>query len=121
MCSCYQNSVNTCARGCSGGWWNGSAMVAQGATAISGCNGLQRYITFPVNGTAYVPVSAIRFVPNSLFGNTSNTNATGCLNAANNANGTSGGNCCGFGRCGSNAAITNFYEDYYARQYGLND
>ena len=133
MCTCYQNSMNTSARGCqrstcggcNGGWWNGTTMVVGGSTGggcWNGCyNGCYRYISFPVSGTAYVPVSAIRFVPNYLYANTANANTTPCTNGANNANGTVGGNCCGFGRCGGNAAIANFYEDYYARQYGLND
>ena len=138
MCTCFQNRMNSgCWNGCGGqygcrnqnycnrGCNNGCGYICGGTTVGVTTNTTTqttqgvgntccRYITFPVSGTAYVPTSAIYFCPNTLGVAQTGTNTT------NNGNGT-GGNCCGFGRCGGAAAINNYFEDYYARQYGLND
>jgi len=117
-CNCYQNTCgcttgtvgNTC--GCTGTVGN-----TNGNLIGTGCC---RYLSFPVSGTAYVPTSAVYFCANYVG---ANGNANGNINGNTNGNtgGIGGGNCCGFGRCGGARAISNYYEDYYARQYGLND
>ena len=144
MCTCYQNM--SCSCGCNNGrsgcgrstCSNNGCLTNTNTVTTNGCGwntcgwntwgwntcGCNRYVSFPVSGTAYVPTSAIHFCPNSLTGNTTNGNTT-----SNNNNGTTtnnGGTCgcgcgCGFGRCGGARAISNYYEDYYARQYGLNN
>ena len=141
MCTCCHNWTNTantvntavngcganrCYNGCTNvtqvqnGCYHGCANVTQVQNGCYGCGREnRRYITFPISGRAVVPVSAICFYPTTwgttngycLYGNTTPTTGTA----------TSNGNCCGFGRCGGAAAIANFNEDYYARQYGLND
>ena len=92
---------NGCQCGCNHGWYNGCG---------------NRYISFPISGTAVVPTSSIYFYP------TSWGNSGGCFGAqtTNNSGSCVAGSGC-FGRCGGSAAIANYYEDYYARQYGLND
>lgn len=97
-----QNGCNSgCQWGCNHSWYNGCG---------------NRYISFPISGTAVVPTSSIYFYPTSwgtsggCFGTQTTNSSGGC--AANSG--------C-FGRCGGSAAIANYYEDYYARQYGLND
>lgn len=121
MCTCCQNWMSAagavamngnsynCGRnnGCYNRCCHSCGCSSQSATNV-------RYITFPVSGTAVVPVSSICFYPTS-WGN-GNGNAQ-----SGNTSSNSGCNCCGFGRCGSQAAISNYYQDYYARQYGLND
>lgn len=87
------------------------------ANSSCGCGSCRRYVSFPVSGTAYVPTSAIYFCPNTL-GTAQTGTSTSSGNSCGNGSST---NCCGFGRCGGAAAISSFYEDYYARQYGLND
>ncbi|MBQ2740716.1 MAG: hypothetical protein IJF39_03740 [Clostridia bacterium] len=132
MCTCCQNWTNgvgvnsITVSGCN----NGSARMGcartgygcvQNRSVACGCNcGCHhgcgsRYISFPISGTAVVPTSSIYFYPTS-WGN------SGCFGGQTN-NASNGGcsNGCGFGRCGGAAAIANYYEDYYARQYGLND
>ena len=96
-----QNGCNSgCQWGCNHSWYNGFG---------------NRYISFPISGTAVVPTSSIYFYPTSWSN-------SGCFGGQTNSasNGTCS-NSCGFGRCGGAAAIANYYEDYYARQYGLND
>ena len=84
------------------------------SACYNGCG--NRYISFPISGTAVVPTSSINFYPTS-WGNSS-----GCLGAQTT---TSSGGCYAnsgcFGRCSSRTAVASCYEDYYARQYGLND
>ena len=115
MCTSCQNTNarngNGCGCSCGCGW--------SGWQNTCGC---RRYISFPVSGTAYVPVSAMYFYPNSL-GTNGNTNGNGVTsgNSNGNSNGNNGCGCCGFGRCGGTRAFFNYNEDYYARQYGLND
>lgn len=130
MCTCCQNWTNgvgvnsVTVSGCNNGVARmGCARTGYGCVqnrsvgcgcgCHHGCG--SRYITFPISGTAVVPTSSIYFYPtawgNSGYfgGQTSNVSNGGCANG------------CGFGRCGGAAAIANFNEDYYARQYGLND
>ncbi|MBE7093818.1 MAG: hypothetical protein E7367_03915 [Clostridiales bacterium] len=98
-CCCYNNTAS-----------NGTNVNTGVSNSCCGC----QYVTFPVTGTAYVPTSAIRFVPNcGWLGNLSGNTSTGST--------SSGCNSCGFGRCGGAAAYANYNEDYYARQYGLNN
>ena len=108
---CGDNSV------CVGGY-NTCGTARMGCACGNGCQQSYcgRYISFPMSGTGVVPVSSIYFYPTSwgnscgyLGGQTNNASNGGCANS------------CGFGRCGGAAAIANYYEDYYARQYGLND
>ena len=109
-CGCAQTYGNGCGQARTGGCFGQS--VANTTFFGGSYNGCSRYVSFPISGTAYVPTSAIYFCPNVLG---TAQNGTG-----NASNGSSGGGCC-FGRCGGAAAISNYYEDYYARQYGLND
>lgn len=130
MCTCFQNWTNTPV-GVSGQTTCNNGLARTGCGARMGCgtrtgcgvvcNGCyygcgRRYIQFPISGTAVVPVSAIQFYP------TSWGHSGGCFGTQTN-NASNGGcsNGCGFGRCGGSAAIANYFEDYYARQYGLND
>ena len=145
MCACYQNTRNSCWQntccGCNTGR-NGCGQNVRTTCGYNGCGWLtttnentvttntcgwntcgscNRYITFPVNGTAYVPTSAIYFYPNS-FGSGTTNNGNGTAQNGNNGTGcTNGFGCCGFGRCGGARAFANYNDDYYARQYGLND
>ena len=99
---CVQNRCGQsgCRWGCYNGFYNGCG---------------NRYISFPVSGTAVVPTSSIYFYP------TAWGTSGGCFGTqTTNASGGCYTNGC-FGRCGGAAAIANYYEDYYARQYGLND
>ena len=121
MCTFCQNSArnyggaNGCqARSCGCCCYNTASNGVNVNTGVSnGCWGCQ-YVSFPVMGTAYVPTSAIRFVPNCGW--------VGALSANASTSSTSTGcNSCGFGRCGGAAAYANYNEDYYARQYGLNN
>jgi hypothetical protein len=111
-CGCTTNTVgNTC--GCTTGTFGNTNWNLTNTAVGTGCC---RYLSFPVSGTAYVPTSAVYFCANYV-----GTNGNTVGNTNGNAVGTGGGNCCGFGRCGGARAISNYYEDYYARQYGLND
>ena len=138
-CGSWRNGCGGWSNGCCGSVYNGCATVynggngrttwcgtsvantsassacasvasayASGGTSVQSC---ARYISFPVSGTAYVPTSAITFCPN-VFASSQNEA---------NANSTSSSGCGCFGRCGGAAAISNYFQDYYARQYGLND
>ena len=111
--SCRQSGCNGCGQNYCNRVW--STQCGAVATSTSFSNGCSRYIGFPVSGTAYVPTSAIYFCPST----TSSQNGTTSNN--NGSSSSCGCNCCGFGRCGGAAAIANYYEDYYARQYGLNN
>ena len=119
----YNNGCGNMCNGCATVYNGGNGRNAFcGATAanvssasVSACNvsnvpSCARYMSFPVSGTAYVPTSAITFCPN-------------LLTAQNGVGSTStGGTGCGcFGRCGGAAAISNYFQDYYNRQYGLDD
>lgn len=134
MYNCYQNTRNSsCGNRCGGCcgqntcWrntcgWNTVGTVTntnENTVTTNGCFNFgchQRYLSFPVSGTAYVPTSAIYFCANS-FGTTCTNNG----NTTTNGNNGGCGGCCGFGRCGGVRAYANFNDDYYARQYGLND
>ena len=112
-CSCNSNRC---------GYGVAAQTTVSGGTFCGNC--CVRYVSFPVSGTAVVPVNAIRFYPtwDASANNGDSGHSCGCfwLRGANNqANASS--NCCGFGRCGGSAAIANYYEDYYNRQYGLNN
>ena len=133
MYTCYQNTRSTCCNnnycgrqsgcggcgGCQVGNTNGNVVGVTGnGCGTYGC--YNRYMSFRVMGTAYVPTNAIYFCPDPLGtvgqnSGTGNTNTTGTGNCGN------GCGCGCFGRCGGARAISNYYEDYYARQYGLND
>ena len=133
MCTCCQNYTGAVqSNGCSCnsnrcgfnrcGYGVAAQTTVSGGTFCGNC--CVRYVSFPVSGTAVVPVNAIRFYPTWGTGANSvdNGNSCGCFwsrGANNQANASS--NCCGFGRCGGSAAIANYYEDYYNRQYGLNN
>ena len=127
MCTCCQNWMNTTntvntINGC--GTYRCGNGCGNRTQLLNGCYGCtanaRRYITFPISGRAVVPVSAICFYPTS-WGNTNGCCGWGTTANTNTTTTNGNGNCCGFGRCGSAAAIANFNEDYYARQYGLND
>ena len=128
--SCANGYNSSCGSGLNSGCgsvWGGCARnslcgsvatVSGNAVSTSNCGRMStqccnRYVSFPVSGTAYVPTSAIQFCPNAL----------GVGNAGANAQtNTGGGSACGcFGRCGGATAFSNFNQDYYARQYGLDD
>ena len=134
MCTCCQNWTNiiggvntqtTCNNGLQrtgcGGRAGCGGRLGGGVVNNGGCGGFvnngcyygcgRRYIQFPISGTAVVPVSAIQFYP------TAWGNVNGC--ATTQTDTTANG--CGFGGCGGATAIANYYQDYYARQYGLND
>ena len=151
MCACYQNTRNSCWQNNCCGYCNGRIGCGQNVRTTCGrttcgCNGCgwltttnentvttngcgwntcgwyNRYITFPVSGTAYVPTSAIYFYPNTVgTGTTTGNNGNTTSNGNNNGTNGCGCGCCGFGRCGGARAFANYNDDYYARQYGLND
>ena len=115
---CMQNRCGGCVQSrCGGCMQNRCGQSGYLWGCNSGCyNGCgNRYISFPISGTAVVPTSSIYFYPTSwgtsggCFGTQTTNTSGGCYT-----------NGC-FGRCGGAAAIANYYEDYYARQYGLND
>ncbi len=127
MCTCCQGWMNSGVAANTTGCNNGSARMGCArmsyGCAQSRCGGCgshhgcgSRYISFPISGTAVVPTSSIYFYP------TTWGNSGGCFGTQTN-NASNGGcsNGCGFGGCGGSAAIANYFEDYYARQYGLND
>ena len=125
MCTCCQNRSNYCNRsscgcGCAsvGNVTTSSSCCYYGASCYNAC--ANRCISFPVSGTAYVPVSAIRFIPNGCWNVQVGTGAISNGSSVGTSGGVSSGCGC-FGRCGGAVAMANYNQDYYARQYGLND
>ena len=140
MCTCNQNARSSCfsnsgcgwTRNCYGqngcrqngcGYQTGNTTDTVTGNGGNGCGTFgycNRYMSFRVMGTAYVPTNAIYFCPDPL-GTVGQTNGTGNTNTTGTGNCGNGCGCGCFGRCGGARAISNYYEDYYARQYGLND